>query len=309
LELAKWLANPDNPLTSRVMVNRLWSYCFGKGIVETPNDFGLNGKRPTNPELLDWLATEFPRRGWSVKSMLEMIVTSNAYRQSGVYDPAKAKIDPDNRLLWRMNRKRLDGEAIRDSILFCSGKVNLQMGGQWIKVPLEPEVVDTIFTEYEPDNLWPVNPDKRQHARRTIYLHRKRNVRLPMLAAFDQPDMMTSCAARGESVHALQSLILVNSDFMQSQSRDMALRLILEAPTDELQRIKRLFTITIGRQPTAKELFATQRFLKDQVAIKQHHTGSYATADLPIGIKSEQFFAWRDLCLAMFNLNEFIYVQ
>jgi hypothetical protein len=309
LELAKWLANPDNPLTSRVMVNRLWSYCFGKGIVETPNDFGLNGKRPTNPELLDWLATEFPRRGWRVKSMLEMIVTSNTYRQAGTYDAIKAKADPDNRLLWRMNRKRLDGEAIRDSILLCSGKINLQRGGPWIKVPLEPEVVDTIFTEYEPDNLWPVNPDKRQHARRTIYLHRKRNVRLPMLAAFDQPDMMTSCAARGESVHALQSLILVNSDFMQSQSREMAVRLINEVPTDEMQRISRLFTITVGRPPAAKELSATQRFLKDQLAIKQHHTGSYATAELPLGVRSEQFIAWRDLCLAMFNLNEFIYVQ
>lgn len=241
--------------------------------------------------------------------MLELIVTSSAYRQSSDYDAVKAGVDPDNRLLWHMNRKRLDGEAIRDSVLFCSGQINLQMGGPWIKVPLEPEVVDTIFTESEPDNLWPVDPNPRQHARRTIYLHRKRNVRLPMLAAFDQPDMMSSCAARGQSVHALQSLILVNSDFMQAQSREMVNRLINEVPKDKSLRIKRLFTITIGRIPSAREFSKTQQFLKDQAAIKRGQPAGPSAGGVPRRARTDQFAAWTDLCLAMLNLNEFIYVQ
>ncbi|MGH9768274.1 MAG: PSD1 and planctomycete cytochrome C domain-containing protein, partial [Blastocatellia bacterium] len=173
LALAHWLTRPDNPLTARVMVNRLWHYHFGRGIVATPNDFGRNGQQPTHPELLDWLAAEFVERGWSLKRMSELMVLSNAYQQSSApaskEADAKAKIDPDNKLLWRMNRQRLDAEAIRDAVLAVSGSLTEQLGGPSVKVPLEPEVYDTIFTEGEPDNLWPVHPDPRQHARRSLY--------------------------------------------------------------------------------------------------------------------------------------------
>ncbi|HKC87767.1 MAG TPA: PSD1 and planctomycete cytochrome C domain-containing protein, partial [Blastocatellia bacterium] len=233
LALARWLAQPDNPLTARVMMNRLWHYHFGRGIVGTPNDFGRNGQQPTHPELLDWLATEFIGQGWSLKRMNELMVLSNAYQQSSTIDDAKAKIDPDNKLLWRMNRRRLDAEAIRDAVLAVNGDLNEQLGGPSIKVPLEPEVYDTIFTEYEPDNLWPVHPDPRQYTRRSLYLIRKRNVRLPLLVAFDAPDLMGVCGARQVSVHALQSLTLMNSEFMLRQGEALTERLFKEAGGNE----------------------------------------------------------------------------
>src|SRR5262245_8825123 len=240
LALARWLTRQDNPLTARVIMNRLWHYHFGRGIVATPNDFGRNGQQPTHPELLDWLASEVVARGWSLKQMHEAILLSNAYRQASAVDDTKAKLDPDNKLLWRRNRQRLDAETIRDSVLASAGNLTEQLEGPSIRVPLEPEVYDQIFTEYEPDNLWPVHPDPRQHTRRSLYLIRKRNVRLPLLVAFDAPDLMSSCGARSVSVHALQSLTLLNSDFMLSQSRILTERLWKETRGEEQSMIARL---------------------------------------------------------------------
>jgi hypothetical protein len=321
LALARWLTGPDNPLTARVMVNRLWHYHFGRGIVATPNDFGRNGQQPTHPELLDWLAVEFSQsQGWSLKRMSEMMVLSNAYQQSSApfsrEADAKAKIDPDNKLLWRMNRRRLDAEAIRDEILAVNGALTEQLGGPSIKVPLEPEVYDTIFTEYEPDNLWPVHPDPRQHTRRSLYLIRKRNVRLPLLVAFDAPDLMAVCGARQVSVHALQSLTLMNSEFMLRQSRALARRLFKEAGADERAMIARLYELTLARKPRPDELRLTQNFLKGQSAVIRARIARGETVskpqDLPNGPKSMDeatAAAWVDLCLATMNLNEFVYVK
>ncbi|MBO0862442.1 MAG: PSD1 domain-containing protein [Chloracidobacterium sp.] len=317
LALARWLTGPDNPLTARVIVNRLWHYHFGRGIVATPNDFGRNGQQPTHPELLDWLAVEFSQsQGWSLKRMTEMMVLSNTYQQSSTIDDAKAKIDPDDKLLWRMNRRRLDAEAIRDEVLAVNGSLNEQMGGPSIKVPLEPEVYDTIFTEHEPDNLWPVHPDPRQHTRRSLYLIRKRNVRLPLLVAFDAPDLMAVCGARQVSVHALQSLTLMNSEFMLKQSRALAERLFKEAGEDELARISRLFELTLAREPRPDELRLTQNFLKGQAAVIRERIARGETVskplDSPKGSKSADgamAAAWVDLCLATMNLNEFVYLN
>ncbi len=313
LALARWLAQPDNPLTARVMMNRLWHYHFGRGIVATPNDFGRNGQQPTHPELLDWLATEFVERGWSLKQMHELMVLSNAYQQSSAVDDVKAKIDPDNKLLWRMNRQRLDAEAIRDAVLAINGKLTEQSGGPSIKVPLEPEVYDTIFTEQEPDNLWPVHPDPRQHTRRSLYLIRKRNVRLPMLVAFDAPDLMSACGARQVSVHALQSLTLMNSEFMLEQSKALAERLFKEAGGDDRAMITRLYELTLARKPQLTELRLTQNFLKGQTAvIRDRAARGEAVAklkDLPKGIDEAAAAAWVDLCLATMNLNEFVYLK
>jgi hypothetical protein len=317
LALARWLTGPDNPLTARVMVNRLWHYHFGRGIVATPNDFGRNGRQPTHPELLDWLAVEFSQsQSWSLKRMTEMMVLSNAYQQSSAIDDAKAKVDPDNKLLWRMNRQRLDAESIRDAILAVNGSLTEQLGGPSIKVPLEPEVYDTIFTEYEPDNLWPVHPDPRQHRRRSLYLIRKRNVRLPLLVAFDAPDLMAVCGARQISVHALQSLTLMNSEFMLSQSRAMAERLFKEAGADERSMISRLYELTLARGPRPDELRLTQNFLKGQAAVIRDRIAGGATVSkirgAPKGQKSMDeatAAAWVDLCLATMNLNEFVYLN
>ena len=201
------------------MVNRIWQFRMGEGLVRTPNDFGTMGDKPASHALLDWLAAEFMEQGWSIKAMDRLIVTSNAYRQSSAPDEAKSKIDPENRALWRMNRKRLEAEMIRDATLSVAGTLNPAMGGRPVRIPIEPEVYDLIFTEHERDGLWPVSRDKTVQNRRGIYLFNKRSVRLPLLTAFDQPDTITSCPVRPVSTHALQALTLFNSDFMQEVSK------------------------------------------------------------------------------------------
>ena len=313
LALARWLTDPANPLTSRVMVNRLWHYHFGRGIVATPNDLGRNGRPPTHPELLDWLAAEFIARGYSLKQMHQLMVLSNAYRQSSEPDPIKVKIDPDNQLFWRMNRRRLDAEAIRDAVIFATGKLTEQTGGPPVRVPLEPEVYDTIFTEFEPDNLWPIHPDPRQHLRRSLYLLRKRNVRLPLLVAFDSPDLMSSCGARSASIHSLQALTLMNSDFMFQQSRALAARLINESGGSERLMIDRLYLLTLGRRPAAEEIRLTQDFLKKQkTLIGQRKSRGEAIAELEglrIPFDALAAAAWVDLCLSTMNLNESVYLR
>jgi len=253
-----------------------------------------------------------PPRPWSVKRMIALIVTSSAYRQACEDDRAKAAIDPENRLLWRMNRKRLDAEELRDSILAAVGSLNLEVGGPSVRIPLEPEVYDTIFTEFEPDNLWQTTTDARQHTRRSLYLFRKRNVRLPMLAVFDQPDMMTSCAARGQTVHALQALTLVNGRFMRAQSYALARRIASDLP-DDRGRIDRLFTLTLGRPPSSAELKATQQFIVEQTAILRSRLSRKENIalpeDRPRNVDAAAFAALSDLCLSTLNLNEFIYVR
>jgi mono/diheme cytochrome c family protein len=313
--LAKWLTSPDNPLTARVMMNRMWHHHFGRGLVATPNDFGRNSAGVTNQPLLDWLANEFIARGWSLKAMHKLMVTSATYQQSS--NPHSAlrtahSIDPDNKLLWRANRLRLDAEALRDAILAAAGTLNEQRGGASIRVPLEPEVVDNVFTEAEPDNLWPVHPDAKQHTRRSLYLLRKRNVMLPLLVAYDTPDLMSVCGARNTSVHSLQALTMMNSDFMQAQSRALAARLFREATTDR-QRITRLYELTLGRVPRADEYRATTAFLKEHRAILQARKARgeaiVVVKDLPKTIDAIMAAAWVDLCLATLNLNEFVYVK
>lgn len=245
--------------------------------------------------------------------MHRLMVLSNVYRQSSADDPAKSRIDPDNKALWRMNRQRLDAEAIRDSVLAVSGRLTEQIGGPPIRVPLEPEVYDTIFTEYEADNLWPVHPDPRQHTRRSLYLLRKRNVKLPMLVAFDAPDLMSSCGARSVSVHALQALTMINSPFMFDQSKALAERLFREIPVNNRLRIIRMYELALGRRPNAQELRLTQDFLISQAAVIRQRIGKgepIAMVDnLPTTIDRSTAAAWVDLCLATMNLNEFIYVR
>jgi hypothetical protein len=249
--------------------------------------------------------------------MHELMVLSNTYQQSSAPNSneaeAKTKVDPDNKLLWRMNRRRLDAEAVRDAVLAVAGGLNAQMGGPSIKVPLEPEVYDTIFTEGEPDNLWPAHPDARQHTRRSLYLIRKRNVRLPLLVAFDAPDLMSSCGARAVSVHALQSLTLMNSEFMLQQSCSLAGRLFKEAGGNERAMIAKLYDLTLARRPRLVELRVTQRFLQDQAAIIRGRIarGEAVTKlkDLPKQVDPAVAAAWVDLCLATMNLNEFVYLN
>ncbi len=282
--LANWLATGDNPLTARVMANRIWQFRMGTGIVRTPNDFGVMGDRPSNQALLDWLASEFVAQGWSVKAIDRLIVTSNVYLESALPDKDREAIDPDDRLYWRMNRKRMEGETLRDTILSVSGTLNPQLGGRPVRVPIEPEVYNLIFTEHERDGLWPVSPDKRVQDRRSIYLYDKRSVRLPLLTAFDQPDAITSCPVRPVSTHPLQALSMLNSDFMQEQSRAFAERLVKECKKDNRAcEIKTAWKLALARTPSPAE-----------------------------GKLAAKFFAGggnlADMCLALLNRNEFVYV-
>ena len=263
--LADWLASPDHPLTARVMVNRIWQFRMGTGIVATPNDFGALGARPSNPKLLDWLATEFVARNWSVKALDRAIVLSDAYQQAG-------------------QRRRLEGEAIRDSVLAVSGALYPKMGGRPVRVPIEPEIYDIIFTEFEADNLWPLAPDKNEQYRRSIYLLNKRTVRLPMLANFDQPDAMTSCPQRPVSTHALQALNLMNSDFMHEQSGLFAERLKRECgASDAACQVRRAYKLALSRAPKAEEVKMARDFFDGSGTLQQ-------------------------FCLAMLNRNEFVYI-
>lgn len=281
--LATWLAEPEHPLTARVMVNRIWQFRMGTGIVGTPNDFGLLGERPTNRKLLDWLATEFAARNWSVKTLDRLIVLSSVYRQSSASEPSSAKIDPDNKLYWRMNRKRMEGETIRDAVLSTAGTLNPRLGGKPVRIPIEQEVYDLLFTEGERDGLWPVTADPREHVRRSLYLLNKRTVRLPMMMAFDQPDTMTSCPVRPTSTHALQALSLFNSNFMREQSIAMSQRLQRECGADPGFQVRRAYKLALARSPKPVEEAMARQFFQD-------------------GGKLEDF------CLALLNRNEFVYI-
>jgi hypothetical protein len=234
--------------------------------------------------MLDYLATTFVEMGWSVKAIDRMIVLSSAYRQSAEIDPAKAELDGDNRYYWRANRVRLSGEAIRDSALAVAGKLNPEVGGPPVRVPIEQEIYDTIFTEGEPDNLWPVTPDVAQHNRRSLYLLNKRSIRLPLLSNFDQPDTMTSCAVRSNSTHALQALTMLNSDFIQDASKIFAERLAGSCGQDDaVCQVETAWDLALARPPEAKERALAVEFLQDPAT------------------------RLADFCLALLNRNELVY--
>ena len=311
-DLARWVTRPDHPLTARVFMNRVWQHHFGRGLVGTPNDFGLRGEKPTHPELLDYLATEFVANGWHLKPIHRLIVLSNTYRQQSrgaVAERAKT-VDEDNRLLWRMNRQRLSGESLRDAILTAAGTLNRQVGGPSVRVPLEPEVYDLIFTEGEPDGLWPVTPDATQHTRRSLYLLAKRNVRLPLLEAFDQPDRLTPCADRAVSTFAPQALILMNGPFAQQQSRAMAATLWKECGPDAESQINRAYRRAFSRPPTAGEVRQAKVFLAEQAETAADRLKDNLPAGVPDGLPAgadlPKAVALADFCLALFNANEFV---
>lgn len=288
LELARWLTAANNPLTARVIVNRLWQHHFGRGLVATPSDFGTRGDRPVNPELLDWLAQELIRNGWRLKGIHRLIITSKTYqlssRGSGFSGQEK---DPSNVYLWRMNRRRMEAEGLRDSTLSVAGLLNTKMGGPGIRIPLEPEVQALIFTEAEVVNLWPIDQNIHEHSRRSIYVHRKRNVHYPMFDAFDAPDALTTCPLRPVTTHAPQALVMINSSFAQQSAKAFASSL-LRSSEDDQTRVTEAFLRCYARKPTPDEMNLTCGFV-----------GKNERPELD---------RWTDFTLALINSNEFIYV-
>jgi hypothetical protein len=249
--------------------------------VKTQNDFGANGDRPSHPELLDYLAGEFVTNGWRMKPLHRMIVLSSAYQQS-THSPqeklAREK-DPENRLLWRFNRHRLEAEELRDAMLAISGKLNGKAGGPSVLLPVDKELVDQL---YKPSQ-WTVTGDKDEQYRRSIYLIAKRNLRLPFMQVFDQPMLQTSCPRRESSTHAPQALELLNGKTANELAIAFADRLQREAGSIPAQQVERAYRLVGGRSPTRIEKKLALEFLKEQ----------------PL----------KEFALAMLNLNEFLYVN
>jgi mono/diheme cytochrome c family protein len=277
---AEWLASKENPLTARVMVNRIWQHHFGEGIVRTPSNFGKTGDAPTHPELLDWLATEFMQHGWSIKAMHRLIMNSDTYAMVSDDNAAGLKIDRDNKLLWRMPRRRLEAESIRDSILAVAGNLDRTVGG-----PAVHPYIDPALFQSSSKRTWPGKPDSDPSTwRRSVYVFSKRSIPLPMLDVFDKPDSVGSCARRNRSTIAPQALILMNNAFVLMEAEKFADRLRREAGPDPAEQADLAFQLTLSRKPSAKELKESVAFLRS----------------------GEQSLL--DFSQAMLNLNEFVYI-
>jgi len=309
--LANWLASAENPLTPRVMVNRVWQYHLGQGIAPTASDFGRSGEVPTHPELLDYLAARFAApgsspegMGWSFKKLHRLIMTSSAYRQSSRYNPASAAVDPSNRLLWRYRRWRLEGEAVRDACLTAAGTLNLKMGGPSIF----PELPDGVVTR----GGWPETKDEAERNRRSVYIFVRRNLRFPLFEAFDFPDTHEPCARRNVTTSAPQALLLFNSAQALQPAQAMAGRLLREAPTPEA-RVERAYKLAFGRAPESAERDQALQFLSKQAGIVKGRAQRREPLALPKGaagaVDPVEGAALVDFCHALMNSNEFLYVD
>ncbi len=332
--LANWLADPANPLTARVMVNRLWHYHFGRGIVGTPSDFGEMRDRETHRELLDWLAAEFMNptwgvsdgatgrltrgannpqsairnpqsQGWIVKQMHRLIMLSNVYQQSSAFNAEAAKVDPDDKLIWRFRRQRLTGEEIRDAILATSGRMNWQMGG--------PSVFPEIPKEMDVRGGWKRNESEDQKTRRSVYTFVRRNSRFPMFQAFDMPDTHESCSRRAVTTTAPQALNLLNDRAILASAQSFAGRVLKEAGADANAQIVAAYRLAFSREPDAGERKLAMDFLRQQSAlIKSRIEAKQPVAlpsNCPVEIDQARAAALVDFCHVLFNSNEFVYVN
>jgi hypothetical protein len=290
--LARWITHPDNPLVSRVIVNRIWQWHFGTGLVDTPSDFGYGGGRASHPELLDWLAAELAKRNWSLKAMHRLVVTSETYKQNsdvlnaGVSDstakarttslsPNPQELDADNRLLWRQNARRIEAEAIRDSVLFVSGKMNPKRGGPGYEDFEYQDAYAPIYTYLTADEpeLW----------RRSIYRYIVRTTPNGFLTTLDCPDPANLTPKRQATTTPLQSLALYNNDFMLRQARYFSTRLQQRAANKASAQIAYAFELAFARRPSPEEAHLAMEL-----------------------VKTEGLFA---LCRSLLNSNEFVYVD
>ncbi len=296
--LAGWLTRAEHPLTARVIVNRLWQHHFGRGLVATPNDFGAQGDPPTHPELLDWLAVELVESGWSLKHLQRLMVASATYRQSSRIDPesgghARAlAADPDNRLLWHARRRRLEGEAIRDAMLEVAGELNRRSYGPSSR----PRLPEGLSDRYG----WTPDRDGRHQARRSIYVLAKRNLRYPLFDAFDQPDLHTSCGQRSNTITPPQALLMLNSELTLSVARRWAERLALRSDDPDAV-VEEAYRAAFGRGPDPSDVALAREFLVATTA------GGPASGEG--GGSSVSLEALTDLCHALFNSSEFIYID
>jgi hypothetical protein len=296
--LARWLVEDDNPLTARVIANRVWQFHFGRGLCESASDFGYAGDEPAHPELLDWLACELVQSGWQLKHLHRLILTSATYQQASrrplaANGPAAAwdellERDPGNELWGRFPRRRLEGEAIRDAMLDVAGYLNEMAGGPGIRPPIAPELQATLLK-----GQWEVSPREADHYRRSIYVFARRNLRYPLFDVFDRPDANATCSRRFQSTTAPQALFMLNSSFAYEMAQHLGDRVQAESETQE-QAVARAFRCAWGRPPDDEELTQALQFL----------------ARSPTGLdEASRASAFTDFCLALLNANEFLYID
>ena len=282
LTLAKWIANKENPLTARVWVNRMWQYHFGQGIVRTTSDFGKNGDRPSHPELLDYLANRFMDEGWDIKRMHKLMVMSATYQQAADHPVLKENVkDPANRLLWKFNRRRLEAEVLRDSMLQASGRLNLEMGGPSVFPPLPADLAD--FARYGRNGglMWEPNEKDEDARRRSVYIFQRRSLPLPMMANFDAIVFSESCDRRSTTTTPLQALAMMNGYLSNEESAVLANRIIKETGANISSQIRRAFEITLNREPRQEEMVRFTQFAGKLDAV----------------------------CRVLMNSNEFLYME
>jgi hypothetical protein len=290
LELANWIADPKHPLTARVMINRVWRWHFGTGLVRSVDNFGLIGEKPTHPELLDWLAAEFVKDGWSLKKMHRRIMLSATYQMSSSHDAKAATADPDNRLLWRANVRRLEAEAIRDSLLATGGLLDRTPGG--------PALTHVKNRDYLFDHT---SKDKTTYAsdRRSVYLPVIRNNLYDVFQLFDAPDAAVPNGDRATTTVPTQALFFMNSDLATRAADALAGRLLAKVDLDDVGRVRLLFALAYGRPPTDQEV--------------KHVTAGVAAFEKEFATEPDaakrRRKAWAAVCQAVLAGNEFIYIQ
>ena len=289
LALAKWIASPSNPLTARVMANRIWQYHFGEGLVRTPNNFGLKGSPPTHPQLLDWLATEFIDNDWQLKHLHRLIMNSAVYQMSSVDNEAGLATDPENRLLWRFNMRRLTAEEIRDSILAVNGTLNLEMGGPSIYPEIPPEV---LAGQSRPGEGWGKSSPE-EAARRSVYIFVKRSLIPPMISSFDGADTDFTCPVRFATTQPTQSLSMMNGPYLRQQARALQTYLVQRAPDDTRRQIELALQQVQQRIPTPKEVERGWTLVRSLIEEE--------------GMTDKM--AMHSFCVVALNLNEFIYLD
>ncbi len=308
LAFARWLTSTDHPLTARVMVNRIWQEHFGVGIVTTPDNFGQMGVRPTHPELLDWLAVDFMENGWKVKRLHKLIMTSTVYRQqsntaaAGAQELAGQKVDPSNSLLWRMNLRRLEAEVVRDSVLAIAGNLDLTVGGPPLPLEIASDGLTTVAQKMPETGPFEKIDGAYNPSRRSIYIFARRNYPVTFLEVFDFPIMSVNCTHRVPSATPLQSLALLNSQFMMEQSAAFAARVTRMAGPEAIpeKKVDTAFLIALSRQPTAREQLLSVEHLQKIAA-------GFAGVKLPAKQAEEKALA--SLCQMLLATNEFLYIE
>jgi hypothetical protein len=305
--LARWLTDPRNPLVERVIVNRIWQGHLGRGLVENANDLGTQTPPPSHPELLDWLASEFVASGWDIKSLHRLILTSSVYRQAsdrhreGDGSLQASKVDPENTLYWRANRRRLKAEEVRDAILAAAGRLNEKMGGPGIRPALPPALRQ---------DSWKATPSIAERDRRSVYIFAKRNLPFPLLKDFDLPDMHEGCARRASTIIAPQALALFNGEFILNCADSLAARIIADPQLNDWStRSEEAYRVVFGRPPNAAERGDAMSFLRTQAGFLLPEHELHADAAAHQLAESALRTAFTDYCHTLLNANEFLFVD